>query len=406
MTELEDARKNLRDALEKIGEEEFYPKLENPEKFLEVNFTVEMDNGEKKNFKGFRSQHSTTRGPGKGGIRFSSHVNEQEVKALSIWMSLKCAIADIPYGGAKGGVIVDPSELSESEEERLSRNYIDAISEIIGVDKDVPAPDMNTSGRHMAWMMDEYSEDNREHIPGIVTGKPVEVFGSKGRADSTGYGAVYIIEKIIEEENLDPENLTAAVQGFGSAASPAVEKLDELGVNVVATSDSSGATYKEDGFSYKELTKCREENGSVCKIGRQISNNELLALDVDFLIPAAIENVITEENAGEVSADYIVEIANGPTTREADQILEEKNVTMIPDVLANSGGVTVSYYEWVQNKTGEYWKEDKVLNKLRENIQEAYRQFKEIRNSRNVYGREAAYIIGAEKIVEAMKITE
>ena len=406
MTELEDARKNLKDALEKIGEEEYYSRLENPEKFLEVNFKVEMDNGEKKSFKGFRSQHSTVRGPGKGGIRFASHVNEQEVKALSIWMSLKCAIADIPYGGAKGGVIVDPSNLSDSEEERLSRNYIDAISEIIGVDKDIPAPDMNTSGKHMAWMMDEYSEDNREHIPGVVTGKPVEAFGSKGRADSTGFGAVYIIEKIIEEENLDPENLTAAVQGFGNAAAPAVKKLDEIGVKIVATSDSSGATYQEEGFSYKELTECREENGTVCKVGEEISNKELLTLDVDFLIPAAIENVITEENAEKISADYVVEIANGPTTREADQILDEKDVTMIPDVLANSGGVTVSYYEWVQNKTGEYWKEEKVLNKLRENIQEAYKQFREVRDSRDLYGRDAAYIIGVQKILKTMKARE
>lgn len=406
MTELEDARQNLKQALEKIGEEKYYSRLENPEKFLEVNFPVEMDNGEKKSFKGFRSQHSTVRGPGKGGIRFSEHVNEEEVKALSMWMSLKCAIADIPYGGAKGGVIVDTSELSESEEERLSRNYIDAISHMIGVDKDVPAPDMNTSGKHMAWMMDEYSEDNRKQVPGVVTGKPVEAFGSKGRADSTGYGAVYIIEKIIEENNLNPEDLTAAVQGFGSAASPAVEKLEEIGVKVVAVSDSSGATYNEEGFSFKELTECRQEKGTVCSIGEDITNSELLSLDVDFLIPAAIENVITEENAREVSADYVVEIANGPTTREADKILEEKDVTMIPDVLANSGGVTVSYYEWVQNRTGEYWDREKVLDKLRENIQDAYRQFKDIRDSRDLYGRDAAYIIGAKKIIESMKARE
>ena len=406
MTELEDARKNLKDALEEIGEEKYYSRLENPEKFLEVNFSVEMDNGEKKSFKGFRSQHSTVRGPGKGGIRFSEAVNEEEVKALSLWMSLKCAIADIPFGGAKGGVVVDPSELSESEEERLSRNYIDAVSHVIGVDRDIPAPDMNTSGKHMAWMMDEYSEDNRKQIPGVVTGKPVEAFGSKGRADSTGYAAVYIIEKIIEENDLDPENLTAAVQGFGSAASPAVEKLEEIGVDVVAVSDSSGATYNPAGFSFENLSQCRQENGTVCKLGENITNEELLSLDVDFLIPAAIENVITGENANEVSADYVVEIANGPTTREADRILEEKGVTMIPDVLANSGGVTVSYYEWVQNRTGEYWKEDKVLEKLRDNIQEAYSQFKEVRDSRDVYGRKAAYIIGAEKILDSMKARE
>lgn len=321
-------------------------------------------------------------------------------------MSLKCAVADIPYGGAKGGVVVDPEELSESEEQRLSRRFIDSIAEIIGENRDVPAPDMNTSGKHMAWMMDEYSEDNRENIPGVITGKPVEAFGSKGRADATGYGAVYIIERIIEDENLDPEEITAAVQGFGNAAAPAVEKLDELGVKVVAVSDSSGATYNGEGFSYQDLTECISEAGSVCKIGEKISNEELLSQDVDFLIPAAIEGVITEENADDIQADYIVEIANGPTTRAADDILEKNGVVLIPDILANSGGVTVSYYEWVQNRTGEYWERDKVLQKLRDNIQEAYNQFENLRDQEDIYGRKAAYMIAARKIVDTIKTRE
>jgi glutamate dehydrogenase/leucine dehydrogenase len=403
MSEFEDAQQNLKDALKAIGRKEYFERLKDPERFVEVNFPVSMDDGKKKVFKGFRSQHSTARGPGKGGIRFAPSVNEDEVKALSLWMSLKCAVADIPYGGAKGGVVVDPDELSESEEERLSRRYIDAIAEIIGQDQDVPAPDMNTGGKHMAWMMDEYSEDNRQHIPGVITGKPVEAFGSKGRAESTGYGAAYVIEKIIEDEEMNPENLTAAVQGFGNAAAPAVELLDDMGVSVVAVSDSGGATYKEYGFSHDELTSCKADRGSVCKLGEEISNEELLSLDVDFLVPAAIEGVITEDNADKIQADHIVEIANGPTTRNADDILEEKGVTMIPDVLANSGGVTVSYYEWVQNRTGEYWPRDKVLDKLKNNIQEAYTQFKELRSEENVYGRQAAYMIGTRKIVEALE---
>lgn len=402
MSELEDAQENLREALKSIGKEDCYDRLKDPKRFVEVNFPVEMDSGDKEVFKGFRSQHSTVRGPGKGGIRFSPQVNEDEVKALSLWMSLKCAVADIPYGGAKGGVVVDPSELSESEEQRLSRRYIDAIAEVIGENRDVPAPDMNTSGKHMAWMMDEYSEDNRESIPGVITGKPVEAFGSKGRAEATGYGAVYIIERIIEEEGLNPEELTAAVQGFGNAAEPAVQKLDDLGVKVVAVSDSSGATYSETGFRHADLTQCREENGTVCKVGDKISNEELLELDVDFLLPAAIEGVITEENADSIQADYIVEIANGPTTREADEILEQRNVKMIPDILANSGGVTVSYHEWVQNRTGEYWEKDKVLGKLKENIQGAYTQFRKNREEEDIYGREAAYRMAARKIVEAI----
>lgn len=404
MTQFEEAQENLKNALTKIGEEKYFEVLKEPERFVEVNFPVEMDDGSIKMFKGFRSQHSSARGPGKGGIRFSHHVNEDEVKALSLWMTLKCAIADIPYGGAKGGVVVNPRNLSEKEEERISRNYIDSIAEIIGENRDIPAPDMNTSGKHMAWMMDEYSEDEREQIPGVITGKPVEVFGSEGRGKSTGYGAAYIIEKIIEEEiEKEMSEITVAVQGFGNAASPAVEYLDNLGVKIVAVSDSSGATYDEDGFSYEELVECQSEKGSVCVKGVKIGNDELLELDVDFLVPAAIEGVITKDNASEVSASYVVEIANGPTTLEADNILEDNGVVVIPDVLANSGGVTVSYYEWVQNKSGEYWEEDKVLDKLRGNIQGAYEQFKQVRDLDGLYGREAAYVMAVKKLVASLK---
>ena len=399
MSELEDARETLKSALDKADGKKYFDRLKNPERFVEVNFSVQLDSGEEKVFRGYRSQHSTIRGPAKGGIRFSPQVNEEEVKALSIWMTLKCAIAGIPYGGAKGGVVVDSRELSREEEKRLSENYIDSIAEVIGENRDVPAPDMNTSGKHMAWMMDEYSEDERELVPGVITGKPVEAFGSKGRADSTGYGAAYIIEKIIEDEGL--EDVTVAVQGFGNAASPAIEYLDNIGVNVVAASDSSGATYDEEGFSFSELKECREEQGTVCKAGERISNEELLTLDVDFLIPAAIEGVITEENAGEIQADYIVEIANGPTTAEADRILSDRDVQVIPDVLANSGGVTASYYEWVQNRTGEYWSRKKVLNKLKENMMEAFNEFRD--EDRGETDRENAYIIAAEKLVDSLQ---
>lgn len=403
MSELEDAKQNLQNALEHLEKEEYYDRLSGPDRFVETNFTVDMDDGEKQVFKGFRSQHSDIRGPYKGGIRFSGNLNEEEVKALSLWMSLKTSVADIPFGGAKGGVKVDTGRLSDSEEERLSRRYIDSIGEIIGENKDVPAPDMNTGGKQMAWMMDEYSEDQKALKPGVITGKPVEVFGSKGRAEATGYGAVYIIEKIIEEEELEAENLTAAVQGFGNAAAPAVERLDEIGVKVVAVSDSGGATKKETGFNYSELENCKRNHGTVCKKGEAISNDELLSMDVDFLLPAALENVITEENVDSVKADYIVEVANGPTTNEADEVLEEKGVKMIPDILANSGGVTVSYYEWVQNRSGEYWEKEKVLEKLRDNIQDAYTSFQKLRDEEDLYGRDAAYIIGVRNLVESLE---
>jgi glutamate dehydrogenase (NAD) (EC 1.4.1.2) len=316
---------------------------------------------------------------------------------------MKCAVVDIPYGGGKGGVTVDPSELSHSELERLSRRYVDSVFEVIGPDTDVPAPDMNTGEQEMAWMMDEYSKLEGSKTPESFTGKPVESGGSKGRADSTGFGAVYIIEEIVEHSDREPEEMTVAVQGFGNAASPAVKKLDEIGLDVVAVSDSSGATYDEDGLSYEELVQCNRERGEVCPAGDDISNEELLELDVDFLVPAAIEGVITEENAEDVSADYIVEIANGPTTRKADEILDRNGVTMIPDILANAAGVTVSYYEWIQNRTGQYWSRQDVLDRLRTKMIDAYTEFRDIRDSEGVYGRQAAYMMAAKRIVRSLE---
>jgi glutamate dehydrogenase (NAD(P)+) len=400
MSELEDARKNLQDALNAIDKGEHYERLASHEKTVEVSIELERDSGEREILTGYRSLHSSLRGPGKGGIRFSTDVSGEEVKALSLWMTLKCAVADLPYGGAKGGVNVDPDELSSREEERLSREYVRSVAEHIGPDRDVPAPDMNTSSQHMAWMMDEYSALEGERKPGVITGKPVEQFGSKGRSDATGYGAAYVIEEMLEE--IDGE-VTAAVQGFGNAARPAVEKLRELGVKVVAVSDSSGATFDENGLDYRELIECEREQGTVCPGGEEIANPELLELDVDILVPAAIQNVITGENAEDIEADYIVEIANGPTTREADEMLEEKGVTMIPDILANSGGVTVSYYEWVQNRTGEYWDRETVLERLKNNIQQAYRDFRDYRDSEDIYGRDAAYQLAASKLVDSLE---
>jgi glutamate dehydrogenase len=255
-------------------------------------------------------------------------------------------------------------------------------------------------------MMDEYSQLEGSNTPESFTGKPVQAGGSKGRGDSTGFGAAYIIEKIIEETDQEPEDVTAAVQGFGNAASPAVERLDEIGVNVVAVSDSSGATYNENGLGYEKLIKCDRERGEVCPVGEEISNQELLKLDVDFLVPAAIEGVITEENADDISADYVIEIANGPTTRKADEVLKEEDVKMIPDILANAAGVTVSYYEWVQNRTGEYLDREEVLDRLQSKMINAYKEFRETRDEEGVYGRQAAYMMAAERIVNSLEAQE
>ena len=397
MTQLEDARGTLRKALQDIGAGEHFERLSRHERVVETNFSVEMDSGEEKVVKGFRALHSSIRGPGKGGIRFHPEVDREEVQALSLWMSLKCAIADIPFGGAKGGVPVDTRKLSDSEEKRLSKAYIRSISDVIGVDEDVPAPDMNTSSTHMAWMMDEYSDING-FSPGVITAKPVEAFGSEGRDVSTGYGAAYIIEKMIEEEGLDEP--TVAVQGFGNAAAPAVEYLDGK-AKVVAVSDSSGAVHDPEGLSYEGLTECKREQGEVCPAGEEIGNDELLELDVDFLVPGAIGGVITEDNADRIQADHVVEIANGPTTSAADEILEERGVDVVPDVLANSGGVTVSYYEWVQNRIGEYWSREKVLNKLQDNILEAYSDFRE--EDRGSTARESAYVLAARRLVDSVE---
>lgn len=404
------AKKQIERAVKKLGKEKkYYNILKDPERFIEVNFPVEMDDGSTKVFKGFRSQHSKARGPSKGGIRYHPKVNPEEVKALSIWMTIKAAVIDIPYGGGKGGIIIDPSKFSESELKKITKTYIEKISELIGPDKDIPAPDINTSSREMGWGFDAYSKIKGKNMPEVITGKPLEIGGSKLRNEATGFGAFYTFKNMASDlmglEKLEEGNIKVALQGFGNAAYPFAQKLFENDIKVVAVSDVKGGVLKEEGLDIPELKKYAEENGSVVNFSNteKISNKELLELDVDVLVPAAIENVITKENAGKVKANYIMEIANGPTTSEADEILRDRGIKMVPDILANSGGVLVSYYEWVQNRQRFYWKKDKVNRRLRDKMNKAYSEFKDLRESKGIYGRTAADLLGIKRIINALK---
>ena len=405
---MEDAQRNIEEALKNIDKSEYLNRVLQPETEFKTNFTVTMDDGSTQTFEGFRTRHSTARGPGKGGLRFSQQVDEDEVQALSTWMTIKCAVVDIPFGGAKGGVKVDPSGMSDPEIERLTRNFTQNIRPVIGPNTDIPAPDMNTGSKHMSYIFDEYSKMSGEQKPSVVTAKPVDIGGSKGRQDSTGYGAAHLIRQHVENHREDEKSIqdvTVAVQGFGNAAAPAVEKLDQMNAQVVAVSDAEGGSYNTEGFSYEELAEEQESKGTISGIGEAISNEELLSLDVDYLVPAAIENVITQENAHNVQADTVVEIANGPTTRKADSILSEKSVEVIPDVLANAGGVTVSYFEWVQNRKGRYNSKQDVLEDMNTKLETALDQVTS-RSGEDKTNRMAAYEIALERIVNAMKHRE
>lgn len=404
------AKKQIERAVKKLGKEKkYYNILKEPERFIEVSFPVEMDDGSIKVLKGFRSQHSKARGPSKGGIRYHPKVNPKEVKALSMWMTLKSGVIDIPYGGGKGGIIIDPSSYSESELKRITQTYIEKIHELIGPDKDVPAPDINTSSREMGWGLDAYSRIEGENVPGVITGKPLELGGSQLRKGATGLGAFYTFQNMASDlmgiNDLKDSDLKVAIQGFGNAATPFARKLDESGVKVVAIADVKGVAYKEDGLNVSELKEYSKEEGSVVGFSGtdRLSNKELFKLDVDVLVPAAIENVITQENADSIQADYIMEIANGPTTTAADQILKENGVQLVPDILANSGGVLVSYFEWVQNRQGLSWKRDTVKQRLEEKMNKAYQEFKELRDKKEIYGRDAAGLLGVKRVIEALK---
>jgi glutamate dehydrogenase/leucine dehydrogenase len=349
--------------------------LRSPQKLVQVSLPVMMDNGKVEVFEGFRCVHSTILGPSKGGIRYAMDVCQDEVMALSAWMSFKCAVANLPYGGGKGGIKCDPRKLSVGELERLTRAYTRSMKDVFGVNKDIPAPDMGTSGREMAWLVDEFNKITGDDSPGVTTGKPVGIGGSLGRDAATGRGVMVSTLCALKKLGLDPKSVSASVQGFGNVGSHAARLLAEKGVKIVAIGDHTASYYNENGIDVKAALDYAKANSNTLKGftgGAEITGAQLLTSKCDVLVPAALQNVITEEIASDIQAKLIIEGANGPTTPEADVILKEKNILVVPDILANSGGVTVSYFEWVQNKMGYYWSEKEVNEKHDINIEVAF----------------------------------
>ena len=373
---------------------------------LTVHFPVQMDDGSVRVFTGYRVQHNLARGPAKGGLRYSLHVSLDEVRALAMWMTWKCAVVNLPYGGAKGGVLVDPRSLSAGELENMTRRYATEVSIIVGPNQDIPAPDMGTDAQIMAWIMDTISMHRGYTEAGVVTGKPVSVGGTLGRAEATGRGLQYVIQELARQRNLQLEGTTVAVQGFGKVGATVARLLHQAGARVVAVSDSSAAVYDPHGLDIEALMPFREERVLLkgAHAGDKISNRELLALPVDILIPAALEGQLTGENAGDVQARYIVEGANGPTTPEADAVFAEKGITVVPDILANAGGVIVSYFEWVQDLQFYFWEEDEVNAKLHTVITRAYHDVVRTAEEHSITLREAAMVLGVGRVVEATRI--
>lgn len=379
-----------------------------PEKIVNVNLPILMDDGSTRIFEGFRVIHSTVLGPSKGGIRYSMDVNQDEVKALSAWMAWKCAVVSVPYGGGKGGIKCNPREMSELELERLTRAYASSMAQVFGLDLDIPAPDMGTGGREMAWIVDEYQKmNNNQYIPGVITGKPLELGGSKGRVAATGRGVVTTTMEALSHHNIKPSDCTAAVQGFGNVGSWASKLYVEKGVKVVAISDVTGAYHNSKGIDINAaIEHCKNNKGQLegFKGADKITNEELLALKVDILSPSAMENVITAANANSIQAKFIAEGANGPVTADSDDILNNKGIFVIPDVLANAGGVTVSYFEWVQNRRGHYYSEEEINSMAATILVNAFKDVYETSKQFKVPMRTAAYVVAVRRVAAGIKL--
>jgi len=402
---LTSTRAVVKDALDRLGyPNEVYELLKDSMRILKVRIPVKMDDGSTKVFTGFRAQHNNAVGPTKGGVRFHPEVTETEVNALAIWMSLKAGIMDLPYGGGKGGIICDPREMSFKELEGLSRGYVRAISQFVGPTKDIPAPDIFTNSQIMAWMMDEYSHIDELNSPGFITGKPIALGGSHGRETATAKGVTICINEAAKKKGLKLENARVVVQGFGNAGSFLAKFLHDAGAKVIGISDAYGALHDPDGLDIDYLLDRRDSFGTVTKLfNHTITNQELLELDCDILIPAAVQNQITAENAHHIKASIVVEAANGPTTIEATKILTEQDVLLVPDVMASSGGITVSYFEWVQNNQAYYWTEEEVNEKLEAAMVKSFNMIYEIAQTRRVDMRLAAYMVGVRKMAEASR---
>jgi glutamate dehydrogenase (NADP+) len=409
-----DASQRLENALQYVSiSEDAIERLRYPKTSLTVSIPIRMDNGSLKVFTGYRVRYDDTRGPGKGGVRYHPNVTLDEVQSLAFWMTFKCALLDLPFGGAKGGIIVNPKELSKAELERLSRSYINEIADFIGENVDILAPDVYTNATIMGWMMDRYSTIRRQIIRGVVTGKPLTLGGSQGRDTATSTGAFYVIQWILPKFDLIPQQTTVAIQGFGNAGATLAELLFNSGYRVVAVSDSQGGIYAPGGLDIPSIRQYKNSSreikavychDSVCDLveHKTITNQELLALDVDVLIPAALENQITAENALDIKAKYIFEVANGPINSAADKILLKRQIKIVPDILVNAGGVTVSYFEWVQNRNGFYWTLEEVNQKLKTKMEAETAKVWQIAQNLQIDLRTAAYIHGLNRLGEAM----
>jgi glutamate dehydrogenase (NAD(P)+) len=377
--------------------------LREPRRELIVHFPVKMDDGSVQVYTGYRVQHNLGRGPAKGGIRYHQDVSLDEVKALAMWMTWKCAVVGIPYGGGKGGVIVDPKKLSQKELEALTRRFFTEIEVLIGPEKDIPAPDVNTNAQIMAWMMDTYSMHVGYTVPGVVTGKPISLGGSEGRNEATARGTVYCILEAVREIAMDITGARVSIQGFGNAGAIAARLITDEGATVVAVSDSTGGIYNPDGLDIGRVNGWKKEHGTVQGLpgAQDISNAAVLEVDCDILIPAALENQITARNGGNIKARIVAEAANGPTTPEADQQMFQRGVFMIPDILCNAGGVTVSYFEWVQDLNRDHWSEAVVNSKLKEIMVKAFQETLAIAKRDEIDMRTAAYLLAVQRVADA-----
>ena len=408
MNPFEIAQQQIKAACDKLGAEPaVYEILKQPMKVMEVSIPVKMDNGEVKTFIGYRSQHNDAIGPAKGGVRYHQDVTMDEVKALSMWMTFKCGVTGLPYGGGKGGIVVDPTQLSQGELERLSRGYIRAIANFIGDNKDIPAPDMGTNAQVMSWMIDELSVIRGYNEFGAITGKPVGFGGSLARTEATGYGIANMAKMAAGKLGVKFEGAKVAVQGFGNVGSFTCKYLSELGAKVVAVSDVSCALYNEDGIDIKALMEYVKGNKFLITgfpDAKELPREDILGMEVDILLPCAMENQLTAETAGNVKAKLVVEGANGPTTPEGDEVLRQRGIPVFPDILCNSGGVVVSYFEWVQNLQNYYWTFEEVQEKQIIKMKEAFDAIWSLKEEKNVDMRTAAYMIAIKRVAYAMKM--